>query len=99
MKKTEYIAEYREREDWWSKKAPLALGDYDSWEEVLQSKILWGSIDFTREHTLILKKSPKFPTNTKSITFFDKELRWTFVRVLSITKCEIISTSKLIWKI
>lgn len=99
MKKIEYVAEYKENKNGSSRKAPLLLGDYDSWEEVLQSKILWGSINFTRADTLILKKSEKFPTNTENVTYFDKALHWTFVQVLSITKREIISTSELIWKI
>lgn len=94
----EYIAEFKEsNSDDYTRQAQLSLGDYKNWEEVLASPILWGSINFTYGRTLVLKKHEKFPTDTKSVTFFDKNERWAYVRVLKISKKHITTTTQLVW--
>lgn len=98
MKRIEYIAEYQERENDRKQTAKLSLGNYANWEEVFNSGILWGSIYFIGGDTITLKKDKKFPTKTKKVTYFDREESWTYVRILSITKREIITTSTTMWQ-
>lgn len=99
MKKTEYFATYKENKLLGSRKVKLSLGDYNNWDEVLEADNLWGSVNFNYGDTMTLIKSEKFPTDIQETTFFDERLHWTYVRVLSITKKETITTSELIWKI
>ena len=101
MKQIKYIGEYAKNQEelkWGCRSAKINLGDYDNWEEVLQSPILWGSINFSVPDIIVLKKNDKFPKQSKNLTFFDEEEYWTYVRVLNIIRVECVTTSKEVWK-
>lgn len=75
--------------------AYLDKKDFDNWDDVLKSKVIWGFMNYGNSSEIAIQRHDNFPDNVDR--YFDKDKHLTYDRIKKIEKKIIITSIEPVW--